>query len=261
MEEPVNDTNPGLRGIGDNNPPDAIEILRSNLTEKTTGLRERAKALIAAEGKVPEIKDDDVAAKVTDMIRLTTAAISAATDEFTKEKKPYLDGGRAVDGFFKEITTPLADMKARLNNRLATYLDDKAEAERRAALERERLAREEAERKAKEAAEAEAANKPAEAEALIESAIKAENVAEIAAARVDAPVADLTRVRGTTGGTASLSRTMVGTIVNRDKLDLGKLRPYIALDALQKALNAYVRAGGTECDGATIAPQSRANVR
>ena len=32
---------------------------------------------------------------------------------------------------------------------------------------------------------------------------------------------------------------MVGTIVNRDKLDLGKLRPYIALDALQKALNAY----------------------
>lgn len=254
-------------GIGHNMPPDPITILRNDLAEKAVGLIMRRKEIEARLPHVPErIDDDETAGKVADFIKVAMAAHKAAEGMRVAEKEPHLAAGRAVDGFFKsELTDPLEKVKKALEPRLTDYQRRKAEEERRLRLEAERVAREEADRRAREAAAAAASM---QTEADLPAAIAAEEQAHIAQADVaqaerasGAKSAELSRARGEYGAVASLRETWVGEIVDRDKLDLERLRPYLPLDGLQKAVNGAVKAGIRDLAGARIHLQATSVVR
>lgn len=255
------DANPGLRGIGDNSGAvDEATRIREDLAEKHAVLAARRDQLIEAEGRVPEIGDDDQAGKVSDLVRLITAATQAAESARKTEKEPHMAAARAVDGFFRDIAEPLDALKTRVSRRLTAYLTAKAERERRAREDEARRLREEAERQATAAAQVEAAA-PAAAAIVMEQAIATEAQAAEAARAAQAKPAELSRTRGDVGSVASLRVRWVGEVTDRATLDLEALRPYLPIAALQTALNWAIKAGVREIRGATIKRESNAAVR
>jgi hypothetical protein len=233
-----------------NNPPDDIEVLRDLLADKHRTLLDRAQSLIDARSRQPEITDDIIAGKVSDYIKLVSAAIKSAEAERTATKEPYLAAGRAVDTFFKsKVVEPLDAVKRETERKLTAYLQAK-EAERR----RE--------------AEAEAARLKAEAEAELakatenlDAAVAKENEAVAAAETAVAKPAELSRTRGEIGSVASLRQVWKGELVDRAALDLDALRPYIPAAAIETAINGFVKAGGRELRGARIYQHTSATVR
>ncbi len=233
-----------------NNPPDDIEVLRDLLADKHKTLLDRAQSLIEAKERQPEITDDIIAGKVSDYIKLVSAAMKNAEAERTATKEPYIAAGRAVDTFFKaKITEPLDAVKRETERKLTTYLQAK-EAERR------RQAEAEAERLRKEA-EAELAK----ATESLDAAVAKENEAVAAAETAGAKPAELSRTRGEIGSVASLRQVWKGEITDRATLDLDALRPYIPAAALDTAINGFVKAGGRELRGAKIYQHTSATVR
>lgn len=255
-----------LATIGDNNPPDDITILRERLEEEAAPLISRRDELLASVARAPaEIQDDLTCGKVADLVKLITACHKAADTQRTKRKEPFLESGRAVDGFYKRITEPLEQAKRGVEQRLTSYQRRKAEEERRRREEEARLAEQEAERQRQEAAEREAS---LSTDADLDAAITADELArqatvdaEKARQAVAAKPAELSRARGDYGALASLRTEWSGEIVSREDLDLNVLRQHIAIDALEKALRAFIRAGGRELKGAKIYERSISVVR
>ncbi|MGE0726394.1 MAG: hypothetical protein AB7O45_18620 [Alphaproteobacteria bacterium] len=253
--------------IGHNAPPDPLAILRDNLAEKAGPLLARRREIEGRLPNVPErIDSDETAGKVADFVRLIAAAHKSAEGMRVAEKEPHLAAGRTVDGFFKaELTDPLERAKRSLEPRLTDWQRRKAEAERARRLAEEQKAREEAERAA---AAARAAADTLASDADLPAAIAAEESAALAAADAEAAAraaaaksAELSRTRGDMGAVASLREAWVGEIEDRAALDLEALRPYLPMDALQKAVNAYVRAGGRGLRGARIFKSATTVVR
>ena len=124
-------------------------------------------------------------------------------------------------------------------------------AEREAAEAARIAAKEAAERKAVDLKTAEAAQKAAETAAG--DAVKAGRVA-------GAKPADMSRSRSDHGSVSSLHAFMdhrpadptCPDPVDRAKVDLVRLRPYLPMDALDKAVKAFVNAGGRELRGVVI---------
>jgi len=253
-------------GIGGNSPPDDITLLGEHLSESTEGLVKRKNDLLAAVERAPaEITDDIGAGKMADLIKLIGACMRTAETGRTSAKEPFLAASRLVDGFFKKITEPLGDAKAVIERRLTLYQRNKAEAERRERERLEQLAREVAAKAAEEAAQRAATIKTDDD---LDEAITAEAIAEQSAAdaieatkAATASNAEMSRSRGDLGSVASLRTEWIGEITDRATLDLETLRPHIAVDALEKAIRAYVRAGGRELRGAKIYQQSKSVVR
>lgn len=255
---------------GGNNPPPELKVgddLREALAREHAALVKRKDDLLAAEVRVPaEIADEDQAKKAADYIKLVSAAAKAANTVRVGTKEPYLEGGRIVDGFFTAgICEPLTSLKGRVEVKLNAYLRRKAEAERKLREAEARSQAEEAARAAREAAEREAAmQQEADLAPAIEAeerAAQAQADAAQAAKAADAKPAELSRTRGDLGAVASLRRVWVGEIVDRERLDLDALRPHLAEADMQKALNAFVRAGGRELRGASIYENTSAVVR
>lgn len=239
-------------GIGHNAPPSPIEELRTELELETVKLRARRDDLLAGADRLPEaIEDEDTAGRVTEFVRLVNACAKAAEDERKRRKEPFLEMGRAVDGFFRAITDPLASAADKGKRLLTAYQRRKAEEERR---RREEEARKAAEEAARIAAEMQSAED-------LDAAIAREQQAKEAEKAAAAKAAEMSRTRGDYGAVASLRTVWVGEIVNRDQLDLEALRPHLATDALQRAVNAFVRAGGRQLRGAKIYEQSQTVVR
>ena len=91
-----------------------------------------------------------------------------------------------------------------------------------------------------------------------ECRVAAKRAAEAAAATA----ADRSRARGDHGGVSSLTTFWDFTITDLDALPLDAvLRPHIPRDAIDKAVRAYVKAGGRELDGARIFENTKSVVR
>ena len=253
----MDDVNPGL---GHNNPPSDADALRDRLDERSRELRERAASLLAAESRLPEISDDDIAGRVGDLIRLITAAMQAAEGDRKREKEPHMAAARTVDGYYGQISEPQFDLKTRVSRRLTAYLTAKAERERRAREEEARRLRDEAEKQAAAAAQVEAAA-PAAAAIVMEQALATEVQAAVAQRAAEAKPAELSRTRGDVGSVASLKSRWVGEVSDRAALDLEALRPYIPVAALQTALNGAIKAGVREVKGCRIFQETTAAVR
>ena len=238
--------------IGHNMPPPTeAEALRGRLAEDFADLLKRRDDLVAACDRLPSIGDDDTAGKVGDYIKLVTAAQKNAEAARVDAKEPFLAAGRTVDGFFKPIGDALTAVKAKAQRSLTSYLAAKEAAARREAEEAAKRAREEAERKAAEAARIETDSKVAAAAAM-DAAVAREAEADKLDEAAAAKPAEFARTRGDYGSVSTLRERTVGEITDRSALDLEALRPYLPVDGLQKALNAFIRAGGRELRGARI---------
>jgi hypothetical protein len=242
--------------IGSNLPPRDEEI-RGNLAEKHSEIAARAQALIDAAGRVLEIEDEETSKKVADFIRKQIDPCLKAIDGArVAEKEPYLSGGRTVDGYFQTLATPLDKAKAIVNGKQLVYRRKVEAEERRRREEVEAAARAEAKRLADAAAVAEKAVRDAKG---LSDAIAAEALAKQAAADAEAAAksaaakpAEMSRVRGDYGGVQSLRSFWTFKNLDRNKIDLQKLRAYLALEDIEKAVRAFVKAGGRDLAGCEI---------
>lgn len=245
-----------------NDPPDPIAELRARLEESNRPLLDRAAELQAAAERIPEIDGDATAGKVSDFIKLISAAIKTSEAARVETKEPHLAAGRAVDTFFKtRVSDPLDTLKRTVERKLTAYLQAKEAERRRAAEEEARRIREEAEARARAAQDAEAKGRAHEAAAAMDAAVAKEAEAQAAAQQAEAKPSELSRTRGEIGSVASLRQVWKGEIVERASLDLEALRPYLPIAALETALNGFVKAGGRELKGARIFQHTTATVR
>lgn len=232
--------------------------LKARLTESHMALLERKAELLTSVMRMPEtVDDDEMQGKFADMVKLIRACGKAAAGAHKAEKAVFLAGGRTVDAFFKRgVQEPLDAAQTKVEQRMTAYNVVKAEAEMNR-LAAERKEREAAERAERERAERLAAE--AETDADLDAAIVAEEAADVAATEAqEAAVAaqakpvDLTRTRGDLGATASMRMVWTGEILDVRMLDLDVLRPHLPYEVLERAVKAYVRAGGRELMGARI---------
>lgn len=243
---------------GHNNPPSDKEVFLSELEGRHDGLVARRATLIEAAGRAPEtIEDAETAGKAADFIKQLTAHEKAADTARTEEKAPFLERGRWIDGWFKgPVVAGIAEVKRSVTQRLTAYQRKVAEEERRRRGEEERRQREEAERARREAEErAKAAETDADLDAAIaaeEQAAQAQAEAERAERASRAAPADLSRQHSASGTVASLRTTWKCTSFSHPEVDLEALRDYLTHADIEKAIRAFVRAGGRELRGATI---------
>lgn len=238
------------------------ETLRELLADENQDILRRREELLAGFSRAPEtVETDEVAGKVSDFVKQVDAATKLVESRRKAAKEPALAAGRTVDGFFQPITDSLAKARDTLKGRVEIYLRKKAAEEQRRRDEEARRAEEERKRAEAEALKA-AAEQPTEvAETKIDEAIAAQQAAAQATAATEAKPAELSRTRGEFGSVSSLRTVWVGEIEDKAKLDLDALRPYLATDAIEKALRAFVRAGGRELKGARIYQQDSAVIR
>lgn len=247
-------------GIGGNNPPDPIEILRTQLAETHEPLTQRKDDLLAMGERAPaSVDDEDTAAKVADAIKACAAFGKNATAARVAAKEPHLAAGRAVDGWFAALADPVEKVKARLTALLTDYQRRVAAAERarreaeaaelrRQQQEAERQ-RQEAERQAREARaaarKAEDDKAAAEAERMLAeqqardaraAADKAKaEAAKASAAAIEKP-AELSRQRTDLGAVASLRRTWHFRVVNPEIVP----RSFLTVD--NAAIASFIKA-------------------
>lgn len=238
--------------VGGNRPPitafyaEQNESLPKYLADDNADLTARVAELTAAFARAPvSVTDDDLAGKVSDFIAQVAKCAKAAEAKRVDAKAGPLTAGRLIDGFYqKQILEKLDAIKRPLTDRLTVYERAKAAEERRRREESERLAREEAARAAAEAEQLAASVQDATG---LDQAIVAEDAAQAlrataleALGEATAPAAQLSTVRGEYGSSSSLRTTWKGRIIDRGNLDLEALRPFLAADALEKAVGAYV---------------------
>ena len=201
-------------GIGGNHPPaplTAVEVTRylADVEGRLLGRRDELMAGVARFNQAhPFIIDDETQGHAGDFAKQISAAIKQCNDAHALHKRPFLEGGRAVDSFFKgtveTLKLGLADVRRPM---LAFALKKEAEEREQRRLDaaaaqaeadriREQLADEQM-----RAAEQEAALRTP---VTIEEAIVAADVALRADRAADARAADLTRTRGDLGSVSSV---------------------------------------------------------
>jgi len=250
-----------VAAIGHNNPPEPMEALKIDLKARHQPILDDARQLVQkAKDDLKPITDDETCGVFSDLVKDITASINKIESARTAEKEPFLAGGRAVDGFFKIVTDSLDKTKRSVNGVITTYLHEKAAQERR------RLAAEAEEKRKLSETQLQTAvamedvgmtkqadNNFVKAESSMQQAQKLETASQ-------AKPAALSSTRGSSS-LAGLRTRWVGTITDINALDLEKLRPFLSLELMAKALNAYVAAGNRELAGARIFEESTATVR
>lgn len=255
-------------GIGHNNPPNDVVVVRETLSQNNAELIERHHDLLADVDRAPQkIEDEETAQQATDLIKMMNACAKSLYAKRVEAKEPYLTLGRAVDGFFAPLIDELKGAKSKIERVLGSYLQRKADAERRQREEEARLAREEANRLAAEAAAAEAAKMPVMADQKISEAVAAEKQADKAQVEAEVRPAKLASVHGSYGSRSSLRSYKVALINDRASLDLESLRPHFSEAHIQVALNSWMAANWKDdknppsLQGASFSLESKAQVR
>lgn len=247
--------------IGHNQPS-----LSELLSEETAPLRARRDELLGSFERAPSaIADEATSSRVADLVRLIAAAVKSTNAWHTGRKEPVLTTGRLIDAQKNGIVDPLDRAKRALEQRLTDYQRRKADDERRAREAEARRQAEEAERQRREAAAAEAA---AATDDDLDAAIAAEAAARQAATdaaraqkAVEVSAAELSRTRGELGSVASLNTFTDFADLDRATLDLDALRPYLPMDALEKAVRAFIKSGGRRLRGVRIFENAKTRVR
>jgi len=244
--------------IGHNLPPSDLEVVAQCLSDQEKELREIIKTL--PESKV--ITDEREAGIATDAVKSIISLTSKVSDIHKTVKKPYLECGKAVDGWKNRLESELFTIRAKYTAVLQKWLDERAAAERARQLEQARVERERSEALAKEAEAHEKAGISDTADELINAAVGSSIMADRIEEKVCAATpAQLAKARSFTGASASQRLVWTGTIENISAIPLETLRPYFSNDVLQTAVNAFVRDGGRELDGVNIEQKAQLSVR
>jgi hypothetical protein len=253
-------------GLGHNEPPLDANPIQDRLNEDHSDLISRMNDLIEAQERVPECDDDSAAKKIGDYLKQLSSCIKDANGRRVQEKEIYLEGGRRVDGFFKDVKDTLGTIKTKCNASLTAYQKEVAKQERIALAARAEADAKAAAEAAAEAAEAlEIATSDANLENAVEKeeeAIEAAEVASVSEKAAEQSAADLSRTRSKSGGSvSSLVTFWTFRDFSKDNIDLEKLRPFLTDADIEKALKACIRAGCREIQGATIFEDQKSIVR
>jgi hypothetical protein len=242
---------PDLPPKNHNSPPSELEILQENLTTRYVHLMRDADAKEKLSQKIPaQFTAQNEADFVSDYIAEIGQLQKSLEAARKEEKEPFLRQGQAVDEFFKDYKDKLEDAAGKAKIPLTNWLK-KCAAEEQARRDAElKLAQEAAAAAIQHVVTADDAQKAVEAR---ETAIVAQKVAA-------APVVSMASATGKYSK-AGLKKEWVGTITDITKVDLEKLRAYIKPEAIQVALNAYVKMGGRACEGCSIAEEVKVGVR
>ncbi len=217
----------------------AAANLPASLAQRYSGLAFRTAELVEAGDRAPEtIETEGQAQAATDFIAQIADAQKRLEAARKESKKPYDDAGKAVQRFFVERVDKLTFVKDRMQQRLTPFIQAKADAERKA--------REEAAAQAKAAAEA-AAQAPQTREELKE----AERLARDARRAERAVAAPAGQTGGDLGET-HLRTTWDFEFTDAAKIDLEALRQHFDVASLEKAVRAYIKAGGRDLAGVKI---------
>jgi hypothetical protein len=211
------------RGIGDNSPkPLTPEQVSAWLADTCSDLTKRQKEILAGIERFlkayPVIPDEEVQAKASDFAGQRGAIssfITASDARHKTEKQPFLDGGRAVDGFFKTLTVKVAEGRESIRERMTAFAVKLEEQRREAARKEAEAAAERARLAAEEAAKTMTDEKLDAAADLAAQADRAE-------AKAEAKPAELSRTYGAMGGISSLRTTWSFDEAKSDLLELAK---------------------------------------
>lgn len=236
---------PAHAKIGSNNPPSDIELLGESLILKHVSLIRQAQNYVALADRIPEkLSEQDEANFVTDKIKEMMSCVKSLESTRKEEKEPFLRQGQYVDTFFNDEKVKLENAINKANLPLGNFLKEQAAIEQK--------------RRDDEAATLHKAAQDAMANAVMspsvdsmEQAVISKGVADFAVKVASVPVQTMAVAKGNYS-TASLKKEWVGTITDIANIDIEKLKPYIKVDALQVALNTYIKMGGRECKGCTI---------
>ncbi|HET98763.1 MAG TPA: hypothetical protein ENH89_00010 [Aurantimonas coralicida] len=250
------------RGPGDNLAPPDANPLQDRLAEDHADLIARRDELLASAERTPAtVGDEEMNKRFATLAKLLAALVKKTETERVGEKEFFLDGGRQVDGWFKQITDPVKKVKASIETRQTEWQRKVAAEERKRLVNIEREARQEAIRLENEAARQEQLARDA---ASLDDAVAAEAAAkqaaadaEVAAKAADAKPADLSRTRSDEGAVASLRVWWDFRDLDRSRLDLEALRQHLGLEALEKAVRSFIKADGHELRGVVIFENSR----
>lgn len=234
--------------IGHNNPPTDAEILKDTLTSKNAETLERAMELCLAAERAPSvISDDETKEKITSFLGSIAKCEKALEAKRVAEKEPYLTLGRVVDGFFKGHTDKLAKARSKvkpaLDARLLWEREELRRKEREEAAAKKKLADEQA----AAAAAAEAANMPIKAEEMMTTAVNTEAHANRIAEKAEGKISVV--ARSSDGASANLRSVWKIEPTDRSKLNLELLRHHFTDDAIQMALNSYLRTMAKPVEG------------
>lgn len=224
------------QGVGDFN--DAIDSIEGNV-------RKRLKELVESASRA-EADNDDQAGRCATLIKQIDAAMKTVEAARVDVKSSYLEAGRKIDAAAKTLTADADAAKADVRKKVESYLRAKA-------------AREEAERRKREQEEAErraALEKAAAEEAALAAAEQREADPVIMEATVLAAArpqeAEPVRVRSDFGQTATARKVKVAVITDWLKAFKAVKSVPAVQEAVQKAVNALVRANQTNIPGVEI---------
>lgn len=186
------------------------------------------------------------------------AEIEAAEKRREEAEVAAAESRKTRDKALREAREAEAKAKADAIEAERLLEENRKAAERAAALaERER---------AKQLAEAEREAKAAERSAdkldrEADKAVKKQDAAVAREQRVEnTKAADFSRTRGDYGAVGSLRERWVYANLDRDKLDIEKLRHFIPIDGLERAVRGFIDSGGRKCDGVDIFEDTAARV-
>lgn len=238
-------------GIGHNKAP-----LKELLSDAHWSLKDEIDDLLDDAVTInTDITNDEASAKASDFVVSARRLAKSAEDCRIEEKEPFLNAGREVDAFFKEMVAPLSEAQLKINGRVTSYINAKVAAEKKRQAEAEKIAREESARKL---AEAEAASNSGDADKALDAAVRLESYANEAASVVHARPAELARTTSASGVTTTLKTTWAFEIIEAGKIPLEALRAYLPQEALEKAITAAVKYGVREMPGVRIYEKSEA---
>lgn len=200
-----------------------------SIADRHAELVARKDELLAAMARVPAVVDsDETSGRVADFIKQLIACQKQLDAAKEVEKRPIIEEGKRIDGFFNQCKAEIDGAKSDLISRNTAY-HLKKEAEERARLK----------------AEAEALAAQAKDEATLDQAIKIDEAA-------NAKAKELTRVTSSYGTTVSLRSEWTFRNLDRAKIDLEKLRPYLPLEGIEKAIRAAIKAGERTIAGVEV---------
>jgi len=248
-------------GLGHNKPPMSIEAL-GELNDEIDKfpleggltLRKRISDLLDSATRA-SATDDETAARCATLIKQMRTVETTIDNIHDKVKRPYLDSCTAITNGKKVVLGKLPAEMARVRGIADAYM-------------RNKLAREQAEQRRLEAERA-VARRKAEEDAAAEAAKAAEENRAPDPEIMEAPVTVAaktvesapTQVRSEFGGMASMSKKKIGVIVDYRKAWNAVKDDAGVREAVQKAVDARVRAKVTKIAGVEIKDDATLHVR
>ena len=246
--------------FGDNKAP-ILDVLTADFAELKAEVDAFVAQMREAAKKPP--KTDEEQAALGKIIIDARALFNRADGQREVEKKPILDAGRALDGFFKDMLASLVKGRDHLQGMADAFARQKAAEERERARREAEAARAKAEEERQKAEAAKTAAGAARAEGRAEALDQKAEAAEAAAGAADA---DLVRSR-VDGVTSGAKGAWVATILEGQYPEvikpLGALGAFLKREAIEAALNsmAKIQKEGAVWPGVSFHQETKATFR